>query len=182
MVEALEAEPALRGRMSEVVQVLCAALRGGGKLLLAGNGGSSAEAQHMAAEYVGRFLADRPGLPAIALTTDSSILTALGNDYGFETVFSRQVETLGKPGDVLMVYSTSGRSPNILKAVGRAKALGMTVIGFTGEGGQTLAEACDLCLVAPTQHTPHIQELHLMMGHMICGLVEACLFAGAEEG
>ena len=148
----------------------------GGKLLLAGNGGSAADAQHMAAEYVSRFMYDRPGLPAIALTTDTSILTAVGNDYGFETVFTRQLQALGQCGDVYVCYSTSGRSQNVLHSLAEAKSRGLLSIGFTGDSGGHMHGLCDVLIKVPSSSTPHIQEGHLVLGHMICGMVERALF------
>jgi D-sedoheptulose 7-phosphate isomerase len=152
------------------------ALRAGGKLLLCGNGGSAADAQHWAGELVSRFHYDRPGLAAIALTTDSSILTAIGNDYGYERLFARQVEALGRPGDVLFALSTSGRSPNILAALRAARAGGLATVGFTGQGGAEMSPLCDLLLRVPSGATPRIQEGHEALGHAICAIVEARMF------
>ena len=143
---------------------------------MAGNGGSAADAQHIAGELVSRFAFDRPGLPAIALTTDTSILTAVGNDYGYEKLFSRQVQAHGRNGDVLIVYSTSGRSPNILHALDEARASGLICVGFTGNQGGPMLELCDYLLEVPSSETPKIQEGHLMLGHILCGLVENALF------
>src|SRR3954470_20611158 len=154
LAEDAEAVAAIAG----IVELSVAALARGNKLLLCGNGGSAADAQHWAGELVARFHYDRPGLPAIALTTDSSILTAISNDYGYDRVFARQVEALGAPGDVLFALTTSGRSPNILAAIAAAKAKGMAVAGFTGAGGEALAALCDLCLRVPATATPLIQE------------------------
>ncbi|NOG72503.1 D-sedoheptulose 7-phosphate isomerase [Roseicella sp. DB1501] len=156
-----------------------AALAAGRRILLCGNGGSAADAQHWAAELVGRFHYDRPGLPAIALTTDSSILTAIGNDYGYDRVFARQVEALGQPGDLLYALSTSGRSPGILAALRAARERGMGTIGFTGAGGGAMPELCDLCLRVPAEATPRIQEAHEVAGHLICELIERRLFPQA---
>ena len=153
-----------------------ASLKNGGKVLFAGNGGSAADAQHMAGEFVSRFAFDRPGLPAIALTTDTSILTAIGNDYGYEQLFSRQVQAHGRRGDVFMGYSTSGKSPNILRAFEEARARGVVCIGLTGNRGGPMRQLCDLLLEVPSADTPKIQEGHLVLGHIICGLVEAKLF------
>jgi D-sedoheptulose 7-phosphate isomerase len=154
---------------------IIAALRAGNKLLLAGNGGSAADAQHIAAEIVGRYKQERPAYAAIALTTDTSALTAIGNDYGYEHVFSRQVEGLGRRGDVLLAISTSGRSPSILNALRKARALRITTIGFTGTKGHTMAELCDLLLIAPSDDTPIIQQIHLATAHGICAVVEQAL-------
>jgi D-sedoheptulose 7-phosphate isomerase len=144
----------------------------GGKLLICGNGGSAADSQHIAAELVGRFMKDRQGYPALALTTNSSILTAVANDYGFEQVFARQVEALGRPEDVLLTISTSGRSPNCIEAVAAARRLGMTVAGFLGGDGGELRALLDIAVVAPSDVTPHIQEIHITMGHLLCRMLE----------
>jgi D-sedoheptulose 7-phosphate isomerase len=149
----------------------------GGNVLLCGNGGSAADAQHIAAEFINRFLYDHAALPAIALTTDTSILTAVGNDLAYELVFSRQVEALARPGDILVGISTSGKSPNVLKALEAARTRGITTIGFTGERGQaTMGPKCDLCLAIPSPATPRIQECHLFAWHVICGMVEEAIF------
>jgi len=149
----------------------------GNKVMLCGNGGSAADSQHMAAEFVNRFSMERAALPAIALTVDTSILTAIGNDSSFAFVFSRQVEALARAGDVLAVMSTSGASANILKALEAARARGVKTIGFTGESGrQTMVPHCDLCLVVPTIDTPRVQEIHEFVWHAICRIVEEALF------
>ncbi|MES2042850.1 MAG: D-sedoheptulose 7-phosphate isomerase [Pseudomonadota bacterium] len=161
---------------------LClAALRSGGKVLLAGNGGSAADAQHIAGEFVSRFLFDRPALPAIALTVDTSVLTAIGNDYGYEHVFSRQLQGLGVAGDVFIGISTSGRSPNILRAIDVARAKGLKVIVFTGSKGTDMAAAADVAIVASSPDTPHIQQVHIIAGHAICAAVEAAMFEPATS-
>ena len=149
------------------------ALEKGRKILICGNGGSAADSQHMAAEFVGRFVKERQSLPALALTVDTSLLTAVGNDYGFDYVFSRQVEGLGQEGDVLIAISTSGNSANVVKAVKTAKEKGLFVIGMTGENGGVLAKESDLCLAVPSQVTARIQEMHIMIIHMICEIAEA---------
>jgi D-sedoheptulose 7-phosphate isomerase len=154
---------------------IVAALRAGNKLLIVGNGGSAADAQHIAAEIVGRYKQERPAYAAIALTTDSSALTAIGNDYGYDQVFSRQVEGLGLRGDVLLAISTSGRSPSILKALAMARARGLVTVGFTGEKGQAMAELCDQLLIAPSDDTPIIQQIHLATAHGICEMVEQAM-------
>ncbi|MDF3838051.1 D-sedoheptulose 7-phosphate isomerase [Cupriavidus basilensis] len=154
-------------------------LKAGGKILLAGNGGSAADAQHIAGELVSRFAFDRPGLPAVALTTDSSIMTAIGNDYGFEKLFERQVQAQGKPGDVLIGYSTSGKSPNILKAFEMARQSGIATIGLTGNRGGPMTELCDYLLAVPSGNTPKIQEGHLVLGHTLCGIIENEIFGEA---
>jgi D-sedoheptulose 7-phosphate isomerase len=147
-------------------------LKSGGKLMFAGNGGSAAEAQHFSAEMVGRFLIERKPLASVALSTDTSALTAIGNDYGYDQVFSRQVEALGRSGDVLIVLSTSGRSKNILAAMRAAAALGVATIAFTGREPREIGALADVVLNVPSSHTPQIQEGHLILGHLLCGLVE----------
>lgn len=149
------------------------ALEKGRKILICGNGGSAADSQHMAAEFVGRFVKERQSLPALALTVDTSLLTAVGNDYGFDCVFSRQVEGLGQEGDVLIAISTSGNSANVVRAVKTAKEKGIYVIALTGENGGILAKESDLCLAVPSQVTARIQEMHIMIIHMICEIAEA---------
>ena len=149
------------------------ALEKGRKILICGNGGSAADSQHMAAEFVGRFVKERQSLPAVALTVDTSLLTAVGNDYGFDCVFSRQVEGLGQEGDVFIAISTSGNSANVVRAVKTAKEKGIFVIGMTGENGGILAKGSDLCLAVPSQVTARIQEMHIMIIHMICEIAEA---------
>ncbi len=151
-------------------------MKHGGKILLAGNGGSAADAQHIAGEFVSRFAFDRPGLPAVALTTDSSILTAIGNDYGYEKLFARQVQAHGNKGDIFIGYSTSGKSPNILRALEEARTLGLVCIGLTGNRGGAMRELCDYLLEVPSSDTPKIQEGHLVLGHILCGLVENAIF------
>ena len=148
------------------------ALAEGHKVLFCGNGGSAADSQHLAAEFVGRFQKERKGLPAIALTVDTSILTAVANDYGYDTVFARQVQALGEPGDVLVGISASGNSKNVLLAVEEAKAKGITCIGMTAEGGGKMAAACDICLAVPAKVTARAQEMHILMGHILCELVD----------
>lgn len=155
-------------------------LRAGGKILLAGNGGSAADAQHIAGELVSRFAFDRPGLPAIALTTDTSILTAIGNDYGYENLFARQVQALGNKDDIFIGYSTSGQSPNILNAFSEARNKGLVCIGLTGNRGGPMKNLCDLILEVPSSETPKIQEAHLVLGHILCGLIEASIFGKTD--
>jgi D-sedoheptulose 7-phosphate isomerase len=165
--------------ISAIAASLETCFRQGNKLMLSGNGGSAALSQHMAAELVNRYRKDRSALAVISLTVDTSILTAIGNDSAFDFTFSRQVEALAKPGDVLAVVSTSGRSTNILKAVEVASRLGVKTIGFTGENGRlTLAPKCDLCLVIPSADTPRIQETQEFIWHVLCGMIESNLFAG----
>ena len=179
MLEAMAEDAALCAATARAVALSVAALRGGRKLLLCGNGGSAADAQHWAGELVSRFHYDRPGLPALALTTDSSILTAIGNDYGYTRVFARQVEALGQAGDVLFALSTSGRSANVLAAMEAARARGMATVGFTGREGGAMAPLCDVLLLVPHESTPRIQEGHEVLGHAICAMIEAEMFPGA---
>ena len=185
IVRSIEATQQLMGSMAQdarLVQSLAnaaaactACLRAGGKILFAGNGGSAADAQHMAGEFISRFAFERPSLAAIALTTDSSILTAIGNDYGYEQVFSRQLSGLGRTGDVFVAYSTSGNSANILRALDEAGRLGLVRIGFTGNRGGAMDRLCDHLLAVPCADTPGIQEGHLVLGHLLCGTVESAL-------
>lgn len=158
-----------------IAKTISAALKAGNKLLLIGNGGSAADAQHIAAEIVGRYKLERPAWAAIALTTDTSALTAISNDYGFEQVFARQVQGLGRKGDVLLALTTSGRSPNILAALRTARDLGIATVGFTGIKGESLRSSCDHLLVAPSDDTPVIQQIHMMAAHAICDEVEHAL-------
>ena len=177
--EALERASADRGFLSTVAtiaKIIADAYRTGGKLLIAGNGGSAGDAQHIAGEFLSRYGMDRRPLPAIALTTDTSVLTAVGNDYGFEQVFERQVRGLGRRGDVFLALSTSGRSANVIAALRAARELGLVTIGFTGAGANEMREHCDHILCAPGDGTPVIQQLHLMAAHAICGVVERELF------
>lgn len=152
-------------------------LKAGHKLMVAGNGGSAADAQHLVAEFVSRLVKDRPALRAIALTTDSSILTAVGNDYGYECTFARQIEALGLPGDMFLAISTSGNSPNILRALELAHSSGIVTIGLTGSKGGQMAKMCDFCLRMPSDLTMKIQEAHLALEHIFCLLVEQIYFA-----
>jgi D-sedoheptulose 7-phosphate isomerase len=160
----------------ESARITAEAMQNGHKLLVCGNGGSAADTQHVVAELVVRLTSDRPALRAIALTTDSSIFTAIGNDYGFEHLFSRQVEALGQPGDVLLAISTSGNSPNCLRALERARALGLTTIAFTGNGGGKAAPLADINVIVPGTVTMNIQESQLALEHIFCMLVERCCF------
>jgi D-sedoheptulose 7-phosphate isomerase len=150
--------------------------RSGNKLMIAGNGGSAGDAQHIAGEFLSRLNFDRAPLPAVALSTDTSVLTAIGNDYGFEHVFERQVRGLGKPGDGLLAISTSGRSPNILAALRAARDLGIVTMGLTGAEGGLMGDLCDVCLFAPTKETPLIQQIHITAAHIVCTLVECSMF------
>lgn len=168
--------------VTRAAQLCLAAVSAGGKVLLAGNGGSAADAQHIAGEFVSRFYFDRPALAAIALTVDTSILTAIGNDYGYDHVFSRQVEALGQPGDVFVGISTSGRSPNVLRAIEAARARGLSVIVLTGSAGSAMAALADVAITACSAETPHIQQVHIIAGHAICAAVEAAMFADRQPG
>jgi len=170
------ADEALLVRVEAAAEACITALRNGGKILLAGNGGSAADAQHIAGEFVSRFAFDRPGLPAIALTTDTSILTAIGNDYGYEKLFARQVQAHAQKGDVFIAYSTSGKSPNVIAALQEANNRGVFCIGMTGNRGGPMKELCDHYLDVPSADTPKIQEGHAVLGHILCGLVERALF------
>ncbi len=164
-----------------VAEAITKAFRSGHKLLIAGNGGSAADAQHIAGEFLSRLNFDRNPLPAIALTTDSSVLTAVGNDYGFDRTFERQVRGLGRPGDVFVAISTSGRSPNIVLALEAAREIGLATVGFTGTAANgTMAPLCDYCLTAPSGETPLIQQIHIVAAHAICGLVELNMFGGPQ--
>jgi D-sedoheptulose 7-phosphate isomerase len=170
------ADESLLARVAAAAQACIASLNNGGKILLAGNGGSAADAQHIAGEFVSRFAFDRPGLPAIALTTDTSILTAIGNDYGYDKLFARQVQAHAQKGDVFIAYSTSGKSPNVIAAMREAKNRGVVCIGMTGNRGGPMKDLCEYYLDVPSADTPKIQEGHAVLGHILCGLVEQALF------
>ena len=172
-------DTAMLATARKIAEVSIAALRAGNKLLLAGNGGSAGDAQHIAAEITGRYKLDRPAYAAIALTTDTSALTAIANDYGYDQVFSRQVQGLGRRGDVLIGLTTSGRSPNILSALQMAREHGLVTVGFTGAKGQAMASACDHLLVAPTDDTPIVQQIHLAVAHGICEAIERAMMGKA---
>ena len=174
-------ETQLAERLAAAVDLVVTALAKGNKLLVMGNGGSAGDAQHLAAEIVGRFKLERRALPAIALTTDTSILTAIGNDYGFEQVFRRQVEGLAAPGDVVIGISTSGNSPNVLAALTLAREMGCRTVGLLGRDGGTIGPVVDLELTVPSQDTPRIQEGHITMIHILCDLVERRMFGDAAE-
>ncbi len=161
---------------ARVSELLVEALTQGKKPILFGNGGSAADAQHIAAELVGRFAFDRPALPALALSVNSSCLTAIGNDYGFDVVFARQIEALGRPGDVAIGISTSGNSPNVLSAVAVARKMGLHTVALTGASGGALKAAVDHCICVPSSETPRIQECHILIGHIISELVEETIF------
>lgn len=163
--------------IAEIARLIADTLRHGGRMFLFGNGGSAADAQHIAAEFVNRFLVEREALPAIALTTDTSILTSIGNDRGFEDVYARQIAALGQKGDIAVALSTSGNSVNVLKALHVASAKGMRTVGCTGMSGGQLTEYADICFQAPSDKTPRIQEAHIVAWHIICDIVERQLFA-----
>ncbi|WP_281355346.1 D-sedoheptulose-7-phosphate isomerase [Candidatus Methylobacter favarea] len=172
----IHANEKLLANVEVCVEEICLALKNKNKVLLAGNGGSAADAQHIAGEFVSRFNYDRPGLAAFALTVDTSILTAIGNDYGYEKLFARQLQAVGLPGDIFWAYSTSGKSPNVIAAMETAKQLGLKVIGFTGANGWSRPGLCDFAIEIPSAETPKVQEGHLLLGHIICGLVELKIF------
>jgi len=174
--ERMAADGALISTVAAVADRCSVALRAGKKILFAGNGGSAADAQHLAGELVSRFAYDRPGLAAFALTTDTSVLTAIGNDYGYEHLFARQVQAVGAAGDVFVGISTSGRSPNVLAALDTARARGLVTVGMTGHAGGKMPALCDYVLRVPSDSTPRIQEGHIAMGHAICQIIEATLF------
>jgi len=175
-IQAAIDDPAFAAAIRDIVEVAANALDTGHKLLLAGNGGSAADAQHLAGEMLSRLYYDRAPAAAIALTTDTSVLTAIGNDYGYERLFERQILGLGCPGDVFFAISTSGRSANILRAIDAARQKQIVTVGFTGRTGGEMASRCDICLHAPSDSTPLIQQIHITAGHIICGLVEERLF------
>ena len=176
VMSAMLADAALLARVEAAAEACIHAMKRGNKLLLAGNGGSAADAQHIAGEFVSRFAFDRPGLPAIALTTDTSILTAIGNDYGYDKLFARQVQAHAQKGDIFIAYSTSGKSPNVIAALQEAKNLGVVCVGMTGNRGGPMKELCDHYLDVPSADTPKIQEGHAVLGHILCGLVVRALF------
>lgn len=176
VMSAMLADEALLARVKVAADLCIHAMKNGNKILLAGNGGSAADAQHIAGEFVSRFAFDRPGLPAIALTTDSSILTAIGNDYGYDKLFARQVQAHALKGDVLIAYSTSGTSPNVIAGLREANSRGVVCIGMTGNRGGAMKDLCDTYLDVPSADTPKIQEGHAVLGHILCGLVENALF------
>jgi D-sedoheptulose 7-phosphate isomerase len=174
-LSAIVADAAFAQTVTSIAAAVSGSLSAGGKLLIAGNGGSAADAQHLAAELLSRFVTDRAPLPAVALTTDTSVLTAIGNDYGFDHVFERQVRGLARPGDVFIAISTSGRSRNVLAALHAARETDVTTVGFTGSEPRDMAALCDYCLCAPSAETAIIQQIHIVAGHIVCGLVERSL-------
>jgi D-sedoheptulose 7-phosphate isomerase len=176
VLEAVRADDAVLGAVAQAAEVTAEAMLKGRKLMVAGNGGSAADSQHLVAEFVSRLVRDRPALRAIALTVDSSILTAIGNDYGYEKSFERQIEALGQQGDVFLGISTSGNSPNVLRALALCRELGVVTIGFSGNGGGQMAPLCDYNVIVPCDVTMNIQESHLALEHIFCMLVERCYF------
>ncbi len=178
--ERLLEDAKLVATVSRITEIMIDAFRAGNKVLLFGNGGSAADAQHIAAEFVGRFAFDRPALPALALSVNTSCVTAIGNDYGFDLVFSRQIEALAHRGDVAIGISTSGQSANVLRAMATARKMGLHTVGLTGSAGSKLVDAVDHCICAPSNETPRIQECHILIGHIISELVEQTIFH--EEG
>lgn len=180
VLQALQQDSVLLDNFERWVESCEQALRAGNKLLFIGNGGSAADAQHLAAELVVRFKLTRRGLPALALTVDSSALTAIGNDFGFDQLFSRQVEALGAEGDVLIALTTSGNSENVLRAVPVAQAMGIQVVAMTGASGGKIATIADVCLRMPSDDTPRIQEAHTLLGHMLCDLLEQRMFTSEK--
>jgi D-sedoheptulose 7-phosphate isomerase len=178
VIGAMRTDTRLAAAIEAIALACVEALQNGNKLLFMGNGGSAADSQHLAGEMVSRFAFDRPGLPAFALTTDTSVLTAIGNDYGYEHLFARQVQAVGKPGDVLFGITTSGKSPNILAALEAGRRLGMVTVGMTGNRRERIVETVDHCIEIPSASTPKIQEGHIITGHILCGLIESRMFPG----
>lgn len=174
-MQAFASDHDARARLREIAEAISTSIRSGGKLLIAGNGGSAGDAQHIAGEFVSRLMYDRAPLPAIALTTDTSALLAIGNDYGFSEVFSRQVRALGRAGDVMLGISTSGRSPNVLAALQAAREADLITVGFCGAAPGPMAELCTLVFCAPSHATPLIQQVHITAAHVVCALVERAL-------
>jgi D-sedoheptulose 7-phosphate isomerase len=174
--ESLVRNPELVSTIAQVGELLIDAFRRKNKVILFGNGGSAADAQHIAAEFVGRFAFDRAALPALALSVNTSCVTAIGNDYGFDLVFSRQIEALGHAGDVAIGISTSGNSENVIQALSVARRMGLHTIAFSGAGGGKMKDAVDHCICVPSNETPRIQECHILIGHIISGLVEKAIF------
>ncbi len=178
--QAMARDEALLGEIEQIAKVCIKALEADKKILFMGNGGSAADSQHLAAELVSRFDFDRPGLAGFALTTDTSALTAIGNDYGFERLFARQIEAVGQSGDVLFGFSTSGSSPNILAGFDVAQKTGLIRVGMTGNTKAAIVEAVDYCIEIPSSSTPRIQEGHILAGHIVCGLIEQQMFGASS--
>lgn len=171
----IDATMAIAPQIREAAEMVTNCLRAGGTVMLCGNGGSAADAQHIAGEFVSRFLMERQALPSLALHTNTTVMTAIGNDYSFDVVYSRQIEAHGRPEDMLIAISTSGTSPNVLRACEAARARGMKVLGWTSSKASPLVGLCDLCLQVPSPHTPRVQEMHILIGHIICELSEKAL-------
>ncbi len=174
-------DSALHAKLAQAAEVTARAMKAGHKLMVAGNGGSAADAQHLAAEFVCRLCDDRPAMRAIALTTDSSALTAIGNDYGYDRIFERQIEALGQAGDVLLGISTSGNSPNVLRALELSRKLGIVTIGLTGETGGKMTPLCDYALLIPSRVTMYVQQVHLALEHSFCAMVEELYLAAGKH-
>jgi D-sedoheptulose 7-phosphate isomerase len=179
LLGSMRGDGALMAKIDDAANRLIDCLRAGGKLLVAGNGASAGDAQHIACDFVSRFAYDRPALAALSLVTDGSALTALGNDYGYETVFSRQIEAIAKPGDFFLALSTSGSSPNILRALSTARTLGLRTCAISGQRGTTLDQLADIHLMVPSVSAPRIQEAEILLGHLLCRKVEEALFPRA---
>jgi D-sedoheptulose 7-phosphate isomerase len=169
-------DPSILTSLTKITDACIQTYKNGGKTLFAGNGGSAADAQHLAAEFVSRFYFDRPGLASLSLSSDPSVVTAIGNDYGYDNLFARQIQAHGRPGDILFAISTSGKSPNILKGIAMAKEIGLLTVAFTSSKGADMAGLCDYAIVVPSTVTPKIQESHITIGHALCAAVEEALF------
>jgi D-sedoheptulose 7-phosphate isomerase len=180
--QAILADDALVALIKEVALKTIEVYRNSHKVLLAGNGGSAADAQHLAGELVNRLYFDRPGLPALALTTDTSVMTAIGNDSSYSEVFARQIQSIGVPGDLFIGISTSGNSANIVRAFDECKAKGIITVGLTGQGNHKVGQLADYCIKVPSSETPRIQESHILIGHIICAIVERAIFRGDFSG
>ena len=176
VLQAVERDTTIHATLAQAAEATASAMKSGRKLMVAGNGGSAADAQHLVAEFVSRLVDDRPAMRAVALTTDSSILTAVGNDYGFELAFARQIEALGQPGDVFLGISTSGRSPNVLRALELSRQMGIITVGLTGGSGGKMPPLCDYLIKIPSDVTMYIQQAHLALEHIFCLLVEHAYF------
>ncbi len=182
VMQAMAADTGLQRSVERVAEACASAIAGGGKVMFCGNGGSAADSQHLAAELVGKLVFDRPGMAGIALTVDTSALTAIGNDFGYECVFSRQVEALGRPGDVLVGITTSGRSKNVLRALEAARARGVITVAMTGQSRGPVADVAQYWLAVPHQETQKIQEGHIVLGHVFCALIEARIHGASRPG
>jgi D-sedoheptulose 7-phosphate isomerase len=181
IIDKLRDDPEIHAQVLKMAALCTAALSDKRKILIAGNGGSAADAQHWAGELVSRFYYDRPGLPALALTTDTSVITAIANDYGYDYVFARQIEALGNTGDVFIGVSTSGKSKSIIRALHASRERGLLTLGFTGASGGEMSSLCDVCLRIPSDQTPRIQEGHEILGHILCALIERNMFSPHEQ-